>query len=83
VYSDRINFPYAIELYRQFGDQIKTSFGIGTAITNDVGIVAPQIVLKMTHCNGRPVAKISDSTGKSMCPDENYVRYLREQFGVI
>lgn len=82
VYSDKINFAYAIELYRQFGDQIKTSFGIGTAITNDVGIVAPQIVLKMTKCNGRPVAKISDSLGKSMCPDEDYVRYLRQQFGV-
>ena len=82
VYSDKVNFAYAVELYRAFHDQIETSFGIGTAITNDVGIVAPQIVMKMTKCNSRPVAKVSDSEGKSMCPDEDYVRYLRQQFGV-
>lgn len=82
VYSDKVNFAYAIELYRAFHDQIRTSFGMGTAITNDVGIVAPQIVMKMTKCNGRPVAKVSDSPGKSMCPDEDYVKYLRSQFGV-
>ena len=35
------------------------------------------MVIKMTACNGQPVAKISDSPGKTMCRDEAFVSYLR------
>jgi len=40
------------------------------------------MVIKMTACNGQPVAKISDSPGKTMCRDEAFVSYLRHVFGV-
>ncbi len=40
------------------------------------------IVLKMTACNGHPVAKISDTPGKTQCRDENFVAYLRHVFKV-
>lgn len=36
----------------------------------------------MTRCNGQAVAKLSDSPGKSMCDDPDYVRYLRQVFGL-
>ena len=49
-------------------------------ITNDTGQEALQIVIKMTKCNGRPVAKISDTPGKSMCEDEKHVEYLKKVF---
>jgi nicotinate phosphoribosyltransferase len=39
-------------------------------------------VLKMTACNGQPVAKISDEPGKSHCKDPNFVAYLRHVFQV-
>ncbi|SMQ96413.1 nicotinate phosphoribosyltransferase [Xanthomonas fragariae] len=36
----------------------------------------------MVRCNGQPVAKLSDSRGKSMCEDIGYLRYLRDVFGL-
>ena len=41
-----------------------------------------QIVIKMTRCNGQPVAKISDEPSKAMDYDPSYVAYLREVFEV-
>ena len=34
------------------------------------------IVMKTTACNGMDVAKISDTPGKEMCKNEEYVDYL-------
>ena len=73
VFSDGLTFESAVELYNLFNGTIKTSFGIGTYLTNDVGFVAPQIVIKMVECNGEPVAKISDSIGKGMCENKEYL----------
>jgi nicotinate phosphoribosyltransferase len=39
-------------------------------------------VIKMTRCNGQPVAKISDEPSKAMDYDPSYVAYLREVFEV-
>lgn len=78
LFSDGLTFPAALSLYNTFKDRINTSFGIGTYITNDTGIVAPQIVLKVVRCNGLPVAKISDSDGKGMCEDKNFETYLKQ-----
>ena len=33
-------------------------------------------VIKLQKINGRPVAKLSDVKGKTMCIDENYLEYL-------
>ncbi len=35
------------------------------------------IVIKLQTVNGRAVAKLSDSPGKAMCRDEEYLKYLR------
>ncbi len=80
VFSDGLTFPRAIEIARTFKDRIKTSFGIGTNLTNDVAESPIQIVIKMTRCQGTPVAKISDSPGKQMCKDEGYLEYLKSVF---
>ncbi len=57
------------------------SFGIGTKLTCDIPGVEPMnMVIKMTGCNGAPVAKISDSPGKTQCRDENFVAYLKHVF---
>ena len=34
-------------------------------------------VMKLIECNGRPVAKISDTEGKLMCRDAEYVEWLK------
>ena len=80
VFSDGLDIPKAIALARHFDGRIRTSFGIGTNLTNDLGFEPLSIVIKMTSCNGRPVAKLSDSPGKTMCRDSAYLDYLRRVF---
>jgi nicotinate phosphoribosyltransferase len=78
VFSDGLDFPKAIDLWKTFSPKIKTSFGIGTNLTNDMGpgYIAPQIVIKMVECNGGPVSKRSDSKGKGMCEDPEFDEYF-------
>lgn len=79
-FSDGLTFPKAVDLYKHFEGRIKTSYGIGTNLTNDLGLTPLNIVMKIVECNGKPVAKISDSPGKGMCEDEDYVVYLKKVF---
>jgi len=82
VFSDSLNVPLAIRLFERFRGRMQTAFGIGTNLTNDVGFEPLQIVIKMTRCNGQPVAKISDEPSKAMDYDPSYVAYLRQVFQV-
>jgi nicotinate phosphoribosyltransferase len=82
VFSDSLTVPLAIRLHQYFKGRAQTSFGIGTNLTNDIGYEPLQIVIKMTRCNGQPVAKISDEPSKTMDYDPSYVSYLREVFQV-
>ncbi len=82
VFSDSLNIPLAMRLFDYFKGRVRTSFGIGTNLTNDLGYEPLQIVIKMTRCNGQPVAKISDEPSKAMDYDPSYVAYLREVFQV-
>ena len=76
VYSDGLTLESAVDIFTRFHDQIQTSFGIGTNLTNDCGFVAPQVVIKMVECNRKPVAKISDSEAKGMCENPEFLDYL-------
>jgi nicotinate phosphoribosyltransferase len=81
VFSDNLDLPKAIELYRHFCDRVNLSFGIGTRLTCDIPQVKPlNIVIKLVECNGKPVAKLSDSPGKTICHDKAFVRALRKAF---
>ncbi|WOB08405.1 nicotinate phosphoribosyltransferase [Piscinibacter gummiphilus] len=82
VFSDGLDLPTAFQLYRHFADRTQTGFGIGTSLSNDVGLVPLNIVMKLTHCNGQPVAKLSDSPGKTLCEDHTFLAYLRQVFNV-
>ncbi|MDR1944320.1 MAG: nicotinate phosphoribosyltransferase [Synergistaceae bacterium] len=80
VFSDSLDLPGAIAIYRHFNGRIQTSFGIGTNLTNDTPLQAINIVMKMISCNGQPVAKISDSPGKTTGVDPTFMAYLRQVF---
>lgn len=80
VFSDGLTFPRAIELARYFSGRARTAFGIGTNLTNDLGYTPLQIVIKMVRCQGQPVAKLSDTPGKTMCDDASYLTYLKHVF---
>lgn len=80
VFSDGLNLRKAFELYRHFGNRVQCGFGIGTNLSNDMGIEALNIVMKLITCNGQPVAKLSDTPGKTLCEDETFLAYLRQVF---
>ena len=82
VFSDSLDVPRAIGLYRHFGDRVQMGFGIGTNLTNDVGLKPLNIVMKLVEANGQPVAKLSDAPGKTLATDETFLAYLRQVFGV-
>ena len=82
IFSDSLNVPLAIQLYRRFSSRARLAFGIGTNLTNDLGLTPLQIVIKMVRCNGQPVAKLSDTPEKTMCDDPAYLAYLRQVFQV-
>jgi len=82
VFSDGLTVTKAIELYRHFADRVQLGFGIGTHLSNDLGLTPLNIVMKLTHANGQPVAKLSDSPGKTLCEDETFLAYLRQVFGI-
>jgi nicotinate phosphoribosyltransferase len=82
IFSDQLSVPLAIEIARRFHGRAQTAFGIGTNLTNDLGHEPINIVIKMTECNGQPVAKVSDAPGKTVSKDPGYLRYLRQVFGL-
>ena len=82
MFSDGLTVPKALGLYRHFADRTTLGFGIGTRLTNDTPHQALNIVMKLTHCNGQPVAKLSDSPGKLLCDDLTFLAYLRQVFHV-
>ncbi|THT99375.1 nicotinate phosphoribosyltransferase [Lampropedia puyangensis] len=82
VFSDGLNVPEALRIYHHFADRTQCGFGIGTQLTNDMGLQPLSIVMKLTSANGQPVAKISDSPGKLLCDDQTFLNYLTQVFQV-
>lgn len=82
VFSDGLTVQKAIDLYAYFKGKAMSGYGIGTSLSNDVGLTPLNIVMKIIECNGQPVAKLSDSAGKTLCEDETFLAYLRQVFNV-
>ncbi|MBU9816493.1 nicotinate phosphoribosyltransferase [Rahnella sp. C60] len=81
VFSDNLDLDKALHLYRHFHQRVNLIFGIGTRLTCNIPDVKPlNIVIKLVQCNGKPVAKLSDSPGKTMCQDKAFVQALRKAF---
>jgi len=81
LFSDNLNFRKIISIYKKFNHKINVVFGIGTKLTCDIPNVKPlNIVIKLVKCNGKPVAKLSDSPGKTFCLDKKFIRSLCKEF---
>lgn len=81
LFSDNLNFSKIISLYKKFNNRINVIFGIGTQLTCDIPNVKPlNIVIKLVKCNGKPVAKLSDSPGKTFCLDREFIKSLCKAF---
>jgi nicotinate phosphoribosyltransferase len=77
VFSDGLELPKMIELEKHFRGRIKTTFGWGTNLTNDVGFPPLSIVIKVIEAAGQSAVKLSDNPAKSMGSPEEVERYKR------
>lgn len=77
LFSDSLNFELADKLFRYFKPVTNVAFGIGTYLSNDTCVKPLNIVMKVTKCNNMDVAKLSDTPGKGMCKNQEYVNYLQ------
>lgn len=68
IFSDGLTDEKAVEIRKWCEGKIKCSFGIGTALSNDVGCDPLNIVIKMTGVEYKgqhyPTVKLSDVEGK-------------------
>ena len=77
LFSDSLNFERADAIWRHFAGRAKIAFGIGTYIANDTDVPPLNIVMKTTKANGQDLAKLSDTEGKGMCKNQEYIDYLK------
>jgi len=82
IFSDALSIERSLAIHRALHKKTQVAFGIGTHLTNDLGYESLQMVIKMICCNGQPVAKISDSPEKLICPSTVYLSYLKKVFNV-
>lgn len=69
IFSDGLNYEKVARIANYCRGRIKISFGIGTSLTNDVGLKPMNIVIKMTDAlpdegAWTPVIKLSDEKNK-------------------
>ena len=79
VFSDGLDVPTALKIYKEFTGVIGVSFGIGTNLTNDLGVTPLNIVIKLVECNGKPVVKLSDNPSKAI-GDADMVEKVKEAY---
>jgi len=72
IFSDGLDTDGAVEIDAYCNGKIRSSFGIGTHLTNDFikpnGEVSKPLnmVIKLSKCDGIPVVKLSDTPGKAI-----------------
>lgn len=77
LFSNSLSLDEAQNLYNAYKDRVNVAFGIGGGVTTCGTVPGLNIVIKLQYVNGRPVAKLSDDAGKTMCQDSSYVEYLK------
>lgn len=72
IFSDSLDIPAAVEIHKFCDGRIRDSYGIGTNLSNDVGVEPLNMVIKLTgvKVNGTwvPTVKLSDDVGKHTGP---------------
>ena len=75
VFSDGLDLETMIRLHQQFSSRINVVFGWGTNLTNDLGLPALSIVMKLSRVGNRSTVKLSDNLAKAMGDPEEIERY--------
>ena len=64
VFSDALDFDEIVRAVPAVGRRRQCGFGIGTWLSNDLGLTPLNIVMKLKQVNNQPVAKISDDPAR-------------------
>lgn len=84
VFSDGLNFPEALRILEYFKNRVWVTFGIGTNLTNDIGINPLNIVIKalkyFTPFESTDLVKLSDNPKKNTGQDEKLIQYYKDKF---
>jgi len=70
VFSDGLDVEKAVKIHQYCNGRVRDAYGIGTNLTNDVGVTPLNMVIKMTKCRAsldkpwRSTVKLSDEKGK-------------------
>jgi len=66
IFSDGLNPERMLKLAAHFAGRINITFGVGTNLSNDFGLIKPlSLVMKLTNVNGLPTVKLSDNVAKA------------------
>ena len=81
VFSDSLTVKKAIDIKNEVNMSVQDSYGIGTSLTNNVGVPAINIVIKMIEACGLPVIKISDEPKKAV-GDKDVIEKVRKHYEI-
>jgi nicotinate phosphoribosyltransferase len=86
VFSDNLTVEKAVKISETHKDHIKCSFGIGTHLTNDVGVKPLNMVIKLTGVRAadgswKEAIKLSDDVGKHTGSEEE-IKLCKETLDV-
>lgn len=82
IFSDGLNPQKAVDLLDRFQNRIMVAFGMGTNLTNDLGLVKPlSLVMKIIEAAGNPAVKLSNNLNKATGPDPAEIEYYKSVFG--
>jgi len=87
VFSNALDFNKYLDIHNYFAGRIRISAGIGTNLTNDVGLKPANIVMKLSRCRinknqeWRNCIKISDDLGKHLGDNKEF-EIAKYQLGI-
>jgi len=82
MFCDNVSIDTAIELHETLSEMIDITSGTGSDLTHDVGVIPLNIRFNLVECNGGPVGRIADDSGKTSCEDPKHLASLKEVFGI-
>lgn len=88
IFSDSLDPETVDRIHRECGGKIRDVYGIGTNLTNDVGVTPLNMVIKMVACRPYdysdlwiPAVKLSDDVGKNT-GDREMIELCHRTLGV-
>lgn len=79
-FSDGLDTQDVIDIVNYFDGKINIAIGQGTKMMNNLGRKALSMVMKVVETNGKPVVKLSDAPGKTMCENQEYIDYVKKVY---